>query len=385
VPLSLSPPLFDAALRALLPTGIWDLAVGVSGGADSTALALLTQGFARRHGGRVRAFIVDHGLRVGSAAEAEVTRARLAARGIEAGILTLRGLPGGAGLQAAARVARHEALARAACESGCVFLLLGHHADDQGETVAMRAMRGAAGLEGMSRWSARRQVVVLRPLLGFGRQAVRDWLGAQGMAWVEDPSNAMARFERVRIRQEGAGRSACGGAARAAREASEAAFLARYVAMRPEGFALVEAGTMPEGALGALLRTLGGAAYAPRREALARLAGRLRPATLGGVRILPAGRMGAGWLFVREAAACAPPVAAWPGVVWDGRFLYEGEAGGWLGALGEAARNFRGHGGLPRAVLAAMPALRGGGGEVEFPAPVRFCPPQPLTSRPFWA
>ncbi|WP_298280995.1 tRNA lysidine(34) synthetase TilS [Acidocella sp.] len=385
MPLSALPPAFDAALSGLLPGGPWELAVGVSGGADSTALALLAQGFTRRHGGRVRAFIVDHGLREGSAAEAGLTRARLAARGVAAEILTLSGLPTGAGLQAAARAARHEALAAAACAAGCVFLLLGHHADDQAETVAMRAERGEAGLEGMSRWSARRQVVVLRPLLGFGRQALRDWLGARGMAWVEDPSNAMARFERVRVRQAGTGKAARGGDERAAREARDAEFLARHVAMRPEGFALLEADAMPDTALGALLRALGGAAYAPRREALARLAARLGPATLGGVRILPAGRLGPGWLCVREAAACAPPVAARPGRRWDGRFLYEGTPGGWLGALGGEAGKFRRHGGLPAAVLAVMPAWRDEDGGIMFPAPARFCPPQPLTSRPFWA
>jgi len=366
--------------------GAPDLAVAVSGGADSTALALLAQRFARERGGRVRAFIVDHGLRDGSGPEAALTRGRLAAQGIESEILTLQGLPSGAGLQTHARRARYEALSQAAFAAGCLYVLLGHHADDQAETVAMRAERGAGGLEGMAAWSARGPMVLLRPLLGFRKHELRGWLAAQGMAWVEDPSNLSERFERVRVRLAGTEAVAVGAEARAAREARDAAFMAAHVVIRPEGFALVDAGEVPVSVLGAVIRTVGGADYAPRQEALGRFAGRLYRATLGGVRILPAGRLGAGWLCVRELAASAPPVAAKTGARWDGRFsLAAGSAGGSLGALGCEVKKFKNYNSLPNSVLAVMPALRGPGGEVAFPAPACFVPPQPLCSREFWA
>ncbi|MCB5944892.1 tRNA lysidine(34) synthetase TilS [Acidocella sp. KAb 2-4] len=378
---------FNAALARLGPFGAAPrLAVAVSGGADSTALALLTQEFCAVQGGRLLALIVDHGLRAESAAEAALTASRLSARGIACKILTLAGLPRGAGLQRAAREARYAALARAAFDAGYLHLLLGHHAADQEETVAMRAARGQGGLEGMSAWSAREQVLLLRPLLGIRPAELRDYLRRQGMAWVEDPSNQAEKFERVRIRQAGLGQAPADPAARVAREQAAAAFLARHALLRPEGFAVLDAAAAPPAALAALIRSLGGALYPPRQANLATLAARLRPATLGGVRIAPAGRLGPGWLLAREAAACAPPVAAGPGARWDGRFILRDAAPGMrLGALGAEAAMFRGYRGLPSLVLRAMPALRGGGGHILFPAPVWFSPQLPVTAYPFAA
>ncbi|MGC8476778.1 MAG: ATP-binding protein, partial [Acetobacteraceae bacterium] len=65
------------------------IAVAVSGGADSLALALLARGWARARGGDVLALIADHGLREESAAEAERTRRVLAGQGIAARVLRL--------------------------------------------------------------------------------------------------------------------------------------------------------------------------------------------------------------------------------------------------------------------------------------------------------
>ncbi|HET9020133.1 MAG TPA: ATP-binding protein, partial [Acetobacteraceae bacterium] len=90
-------PLDAAGFAVLLdPLGPFEprsrLAVAVSGGADSLALALLADAWARGRGGEVRALIVDLGLRPGAAAEAALTRTRLATRGIGARVLTLTGL-----------------------------------------------------------------------------------------------------------------------------------------------------------------------------------------------------------------------------------------------------------------------------------------------------
>jgi tRNA(Ile)-lysidine synthase len=137
--------------------------------------------------------------------------------------------------------------------------------------------------------------------------------------------------------------------------------------------------------LAALIRTLGGALYPPRRPQVEQLAARLRLATLGGIRLLPAGRLGAGWLLAREPAACAAPMPAQPGCRWDGRFCLHGVQGpGYqLGALGEDAMLFRRYNGLPAAVLCVMPALRDESGGVLFPAPVWFSPQIPVTAHPF--
>jgi tRNA(Ile)-lysidine synthase len=377
---------FAAALERLGPFGAAPrLAVGVSGGADSMALAALAQRWTAARGGDVRAFIVDHGLRGESAAEADLTAARLAALGIGAEILTLSGL-GGPGLQARARAARHAALGVAAVADGRLFLLLGHHAADQAETVAMRGARGPGGAEGMAGWSARADVLVLRPLLGVGPADLRDYLRAKRIEWVEDPSNEDARFERVRIRQAGAGVAPAGPEARQAEERASAAFLARFCAIYPEGYAVLDAPATPPAALAALLRIIGGATYAPAREAVAALGAKIRPATLGGVLIRPAGRLGPGWLVAREPGALAAPVPARASVIWDGRFRLEADPGPGLelGALGRPGEKMPEFNHLPAIVRRTLPCLRDAGGVRKFPVAARFIPPAPATSHPFF-
>ncbi len=361
------------------------LAVAVSGGADSTALALLAQDWAARQGAGIIALIVDHGLRAAAAAEAEGARIGLAARGIEARILTLSGLPSGAGLQSSARAARYAALCRAARAAGALFLLLGHHQADQSETVTMRAARGAGGLQGMAAFTARNDVVLLRPLLAIAPEKLRAYLRAEKMPWIEDPSNADPRFERVRIRLAGTAAMPEGVESRQRREAEAAAFLGRHAEIRPQGFAVLRADSAPQAALAALLRIAGGADYAPNLQSVAALAKKLRSATLGGVRIMPAGKHGPGWLLLREPAACAAPVPAIQGALWDGRFrLAEPGGGATFGALGPDATKFRHGSNLPAAVLRGMPCLRGTGGAAELRlATVIFAPPGPAAPHPF--
>jgi len=355
------------------------LAAAVSGGADSTALALLAQDW----GADVLALIIDHGLRAASADEAEMTMSRLAARGVAGQVITLR-LDRGPALQARARAARHAALAAAALATGRLHILLGHHAADQSETVAMRALRGAGGAEGMAGWAARDAVVLLRPLLGVQPQALRDYLTARNMAWIEDPSNQELKFERARLRASRVVAAAADPEARQVSEVEAAAFLARHASIFPEGYAVLDAAAMPAAALGALIRVIGGRDYAPKQAALKALGENLRPATLGGVCILASTRLG-GWLFAREPAGLAPPVQAAAGAMWDRRFLLNANpaAAQKLGALGSDATKFRGFNGLPSIVLSGMPCLRDADGAVTFPAPARFHPPAPVTSHPF--
>jgi tRNA(Ile)-lysidine synthase len=352
------------------------LAVGVSGGADSMALALLAQDWAAMRGGRATAFVVDHGLRAESADEAALALARLSAQGIRGRVLPLSGLRHGAALAARARAARHAALRAACAEAGILHLLLGHHLADQAETVAMRllARSGPAGLAGMGALVESPAVRLVRPLLGVAPGLLRNWLRRHGIAWVEDPSNADPAALRARLRAlrgdaDGTGpvTRAMGFAAgrrgerRAAAEADSAAVLAARAAIHPEGFALLTPGAIDAAALAALLAMVSGSGRMPSVARVADLAGRLRPATLGGVQVLPAGKLGAGWLLVREAAAIGPAVAAQDGAVWDGRFRLENAAalpaGCLVGALGRSAGALRRRSRLPAAVLHALPAL----------------------------
>lgn len=379
------------------------------------ALALLADGWARGRGGDVLALIVDHGLRPESAAEARLTEARLAGRGIAARVLTLVGLARGPALAARARAARYAALEAEAAAEGRLHLLLGHHAGDQAETLAMRVLAGsgAAGRAAMPVLAERARVRLLRPLLSVPPVRLRATLRAAGLDWVEDPSNAdlatlRARLRAARADPEGTGpatqaavaATVASGLARARTEWATAAALARRVCLYPEGYALLTPGALPEAALAALLRGVGGADWAPAPAQVARLARAPCAGTLGGVRLLPAGRLCPGaWLVVREAAAMAPPVPAQPGATWDGRFRLDAvaalPAGLELGALGVAASGLRRYASLPAVVLQTLPALWRDGVLVAAPAlgypdtswcrncRIEFTPPSPVAGVPF--
>jgi tRNA(Ile)-lysidine synthase len=391
------------------------IAVGVSGGADSLALTLLADGWARARGGRVVGLIVDHGLRPEAAAEASATAALLSRLGIAQRVLRLRGLAPGPGLQARARAARLALLQAAAFELGIPFLLLAHHAADQAETLLLRALDGS-GMDGMAGMAARREtqkIALLRPFLTTRPDRLRATLTAAGLAWHVDPSNSDPRFLRVRLRRaltesnaDGSATAALvraaawAGRRRAEEERARAARLAASVALYPEGYALLAPGPITPAALAALIRVLSGAEFAPSVRRVAPLAACPSPATIAGVRLAPAGRLGPGWLLAREAQAAAPPVPAIPGIRWDGRFRLaiaaRPPAGARLGALGatEAAR-LRRHSSLPASVLASLPALRVGEKlaavpHLDYPdektcarVPVLFSPNEPAAGAPF--
>ena len=147
---------------------------------------------------------VDHGLRIASAAEAITVANWCAALGLYHHTLNWHGGKPKTGLQAKARVARYDLMADWCLAHDVGILLTGHTADDQAETVLMRSARTSshrslAGIWPESEWKG---VRVLRPLLEFGKVALRDHLVALGQNWIEDPSNRDARFERVRVRQK---------------------------------------------------------------------------------------------------------------------------------------------------------------------------------------
>ncbi|MEM0986138.1 MAG: tRNA lysidine(34) synthetase TilS [Pseudomonadota bacterium] len=182
------------------------IGVAVSGGSDSTALLHLACLWASQRGRVLLVFTVDHGLRPGAADEAETVAA--ACRGLGLSHQTLRWKNGRA-QQSTARSARHALLAAAVRDVGGRHLLIGHTADDQLETLLMRARQGSGwyGLGGMDAvavspaWPEGRGVTLARPLLAHSRSVLQHWLRARGVAWVEDPSNADVRFERVRVRR----------------------------------------------------------------------------------------------------------------------------------------------------------------------------------------
>jgi tRNA(Ile)-lysidine synthase len=415
-----SPITAEEFAAAMAPLGPFEaaprLAVGVSGGADSMALALLAAGWVRERDGSLVALIVDHGLRAESAQEAAAAAARLAEQCIASRLLRIDGLARGSALAERAREARFAVLAEACAAEGILHLLLGHHAADQAETVLMRSLGGSGpgGLAGISPLIEAGGLRLLRPLLSVPPLRLRATLAQFGVAWSEDPSNADAQALRPRLRRlrgdrDGTGSAtaalvaaaAASGRLRARNEAALADWLAGGDTLRPEGFAVLAPGPMPPAVLAAVIQTIAGARYPPPTDAVTALAAAPKSATLAGVRLLPAGRMGQGWLLVREAAAMSSPVPALPGAVWDGRFRLAAnvatQRGVILGALGANASGLRRVSRLPAAVLRTLPALRRGERLLAVPHlnypdsatcaqfPIIFSPLRPAAAAPFAA
>lgn len=156
----------------------------VSGGADSAALLVL----AALAGCAVEAVHVDHGLRAGSAAEADVVRRLADQVGADFRSEQVVVAPG-PNLEARAREARRRVL-----PADCLF---GHTADDQAETVVLNLVRGA-GLAG----SAGIRDAGTHPIIGLRRHETRRLCRDLGVAVVHDPSNDDTRFRRNRVRHD---------------------------------------------------------------------------------------------------------------------------------------------------------------------------------------
>ncbi len=365
------------------PLGPWPgtgagstVAVAVSGGADSTALALLSRRWTAARGLRLLALVVDHRLRPDSTAEATRTVARLRSWNIDTRLLTVRDLQAGSALARRARDVRYRMLAGACRDAGALDLLLGHHAGDQAETVLMRARAGSRpdGLAGMAGLTETDDLRLLRPLLPVAPARLRATLSRQQIDWIEDPSNQDRAAQRTRLRQELSrspghmaqllSEAAAAGASRMRRKQADAAALAQGVVLRPEGFALLPPALLAADALAALLRSVGGGRYPPSRPAVDRLLRGPGPATLAGTRLTPAGRLRPGWwLLLRELHAIGAAVDAADGATWDGRFVLDAAgtaapSGTRIEALGIEAVLFRRRTRLPASVLATLPVLR---------------------------
>ncbi|MFC4293752.1 tRNA lysidine(34) synthetase TilS [Novosphingobium tardum] len=174
--------------------------LAVSGGPDSLALLLLAH---RAIPGRFAVATVDHRLRPESAAEAAQVAQVCTQRGIAHETLSIT-VPAG-NTQAMARQARYAALADWARRHDLKAVVTAHHSDDQAETLLMRLMRGA-GLRGLASMREASQlpgapdVVLLRPLLDWRRQALADVVAAEGLQAAQDPSNTDPRYARPALR-----------------------------------------------------------------------------------------------------------------------------------------------------------------------------------------
>lgn len=198
-------------VQALLEsTGAKDrLAVALSGGPDSSALAVCTVQLARRAGLSVRLFHIHHGLLPD--ADLWLDRVRhlselLKLELVEQRVTVDRG--SGLGMEAAARLARHEALETLATAHDVQAVLFAHHRQDQAETVLQRLFRGAgvAGLAAMRPAVKKDTCWWLRPWLNVPRRSILECMHQferqTGWRPIQDPTNLDPSLARGMIRAE---------------------------------------------------------------------------------------------------------------------------------------------------------------------------------------
>lgn len=173
--------------------------VACSGGPDSLALAAAVAFEAPRAGMRAGAVIVEHGIQAVTKEVAARTAGLLRDLGFDPVQVAHVSVGADGGPEAAARIARYEALDEAAAALDAKAVMLGHTLDDQAETVLLGLARGSGprALNGMAAQSGR----YLRPLLGIKRVTTHAFCSDSGLEPWTDPQNSEDRFTRVRVRQ----------------------------------------------------------------------------------------------------------------------------------------------------------------------------------------
>lgn len=144
---------------------------------------------------------VDHGWREESAAEAEQLRRYVEEMGVP---FFLYKIEEKRPSELAAREERLRFFASLYHKRGCEALLLGHHADDQAETVLKRVLEGAHlnALGGMRQRHLYGDMQVWRPLLNFSKKEILLWMNQRNLSFFTDPTNRDPAYMRARMRVE---------------------------------------------------------------------------------------------------------------------------------------------------------------------------------------
>tara|TARA_Y100001970_G_C14258231_1_gene877256 strand:+ start:3909 stop:5276 length:1368 start_codon:yes stop_codon:yes gene_type:complete len=331
------------------------VAVGVSGGADSMTLAMLTNRWAVKRGGQAIGLTVDHSLRPDSKKEAMQVKSWLSEIKMPHRILCWNEAnKSNSGIQKSAREARLRLMCEWCRKQGYINLLLAHHQDDQAETFMLRLAAGS-GVDGLASMPRSRltglseggRIRLLRPFLHLPAINLKNTLNSLGYSWVEDPSNNDSRFTRVRLRnsseilgREGltAGRIALVanrmGRDRSALHAQVACFLADNAVLAASGFVTLSGMPWREvsdsvltRAIYRIISTVSGSVLPPKLRSIERLVKNMRESkfdgrpTLGGCQFIQKEKINS-FLVVREAGRIKDEIDISPGdtVRWDGRF-----------------------------------------------------------------
>jgi len=176
------------------------VAIGVSGGADSLALAAAVALEAQPQNIEVIAVVVDHGLQESSARIALTAKSQLEQLGISHVIIKTVQVELVDGVEASARRARYGAFEEVIKEHQPDYFFLAHTLNDQAESVLLGLARGSGSksLAGMQEVNG----IYVRPLLGIERATTEAACAEQKIEAWQDPHNEDLSYTRVRVRQE---------------------------------------------------------------------------------------------------------------------------------------------------------------------------------------
>ena len=180
------------------------IAVAVSGGPDSIALAYLAKCYSLKNKIDIKYFIVDHKLRKESSSEAKTVKKILSKIDIKCKILNWNGKKPTKNIQATARNKRYSLLGKECKINNIKYLLLGHHLNDLFENFLIRMVRGS-GLKGLTSFSKSTKykyhnLHILRPLLDIEKKELIYISKEVFNFFVKDPSNINENYKRTRIR-----------------------------------------------------------------------------------------------------------------------------------------------------------------------------------------
>ncbi len=180
--------------------------VGVSGGADSVALLSVLHGLRKKWNITLTVAHLNHMLR-GEAAKREAcfVAQRAETMGIPcvAEERDVRGvkIKEGGSLQEAARIARYQFFLDVCRRRNAQKIALGHHADDQAETLLMWLIRGTS-LKGLAGIPPLRDEIIIRPLITVSRREIEAYLEEKGLTFIPDSSAGEQHYLRNRIRHQ---------------------------------------------------------------------------------------------------------------------------------------------------------------------------------------
>jgi len=173
--------------------------VALSGGLDSTVLLHLLATAVPAE--RLCAVHVHHGLSANADCWQASVEDYCQSLGVRLHSAAVEVTATGEGVEAAARSARYQIFEELLQQGG--LLMLGHHADDQVETLLYQLLRGS-GARGLSGMPVQRPLGcghLIRPLLWAGRDQLEVYARAQKLDWVEDESNTQDKFDRNYLRK----------------------------------------------------------------------------------------------------------------------------------------------------------------------------------------